>query len=385
MAFKPIFVSKNNPESQGGSLASTSTDMAVIEESVKTVVLSYQNEIEQCLLDSDEVTQNVMSQLSNIDIYSPSGIATLGQVSAERISSYSDDMLKHVRCNDLEDMGKNLTEVIGLAKGVKIDALMGENNVFSRIVSKIKNTKEKILAHFNSVNTQLDRLIKEVDKQQSSLQERANQLDTVFFHNMAEYKELSLSIIYGESKLQIINKKITEMSEQATLSPFVAQQLNDLKDTATRIEKRVHDLKSLQTMALQTAPMIRMVQSSNILLVEKFQNIKMLTIPAWKKQFTLAISMIEQKKSIQLSNKIDDATNDLIRKNADLLRQNTLAVAQSSQRSIVDVETLEHVQNTLISTLQDVVSIEQEGSRQRLAASQKMESMKTELLTVLSN
>jgi len=127
------------------------------------------------------------------------------------------------------------------------------------------------------------------------------------------------------------------------------------------------------------------VQTNNITLIEKFDNIKTLTIPSWKKQFTLAVSMLEQKKSMELASKIDDATNDLIRKNADLLRQNTLQNAQVNQRSAIDIETLEYVQNTLISTLQDVVAIEQEGARNRQAADEKMITMKSELSNFLKN
>ncbi|CAM2838633.1 hypothetical protein VINE108274_04035 [Vibrio neptunius] len=128
-----------------------------------------------------------------------------------------------------------------------------------------------------------------------------------------------------------------------------------------------------------------MVQTNNITLIEKFNNIKTLTIPSWKKQFTLAISMLEQKKSLELASKIDDATNDLIRKNADLLRQNTLQTAQANQRSAIDIETLEHVQQTLISTLEDVVAIEQEGARNRKVADEKMVSMRQELSNLMTN
>ncbi|MFM2652094.1 toxic anion resistance protein, partial [Vibrio alginolyticus] len=126
-------------------------------------------------------------------------------------------------------------------------------------------------------------------------------------------------------------------------------------------------------------------QTNNITLIEKFDNIKTLTIPSWKKQFTLAISMLEQRKSLELAGKIDNATNDLIKRNADLLRQNTLQTARANQRSVIDLETLEHVQNTLITTLQDVVSIEQEGARNREIADERMVNMKKELSKLLKN
>ncbi|MGI2897176.1 toxic anion resistance protein, partial [Vibrio alginolyticus] len=201
------------------------------------------------------------------------------------------------------------------------------------------------------------------------------------------YKALTEAIIYGESRRLLIKGKAEVLAKELEdeNSPLKAQELSDLQSFHNRIEKRVHDLRSLQMLALQTAPMIRMVQTNNITLIEKFDNIKTLTIPSWKKQFTLAISMLEQRKSLELAGKIDNATNDLIKRNADLLRQNTLQTARANQRSVIDLETLEHVQNTLITTLQDVVSIEQEGARNREIADERMVNMKKELSKLLKN
>lgn len=353
-----------------------------VEQLVATVVNESGTTLTECGLNPVDVAQSLTQQLANDDLYAANAISDLGVSAAQKINQYSDAMLDHVRCRDLEEMGNNLNEVIGIAKGVDVGALIGKDNLLSKMFSKFKSTKEKILAQFNSVSTQLDRVVAEVEKQQDRLKERATQLDTVFNYNLEEYKALSVAIIYGEVKKRLIQEKLTEFSTQEE-TPLLAQQRSDLSTLHSRIEKRIHDLKTLQMTALQTAPMIRMVQSNNITLVEKFNNIKMLTIPAWKKQFTLAISMIEQKKSIELANKIDDATNDLIRKNADLLRQNTLSSTQASQRSTIDIETLEHVQSTLISTLQDVVTIEQEGARNRALADQKMIAMKQELSNIL--
>ncbi|GEM75121.1 toxic anion resistance protein [Vibrio sagamiensis] len=352
---------------------------------VQTIVDNYKRDLNEADMNPQEVFERIVSQLNQVDIYSSRGIANLGQESAEKISQYSDSMLSQVRTKDLEEMGENLNQVVGLAKGVDLSGLIGKDSFFGKIISKFRQTKESILAQFNSVSTQLDRVIKEINTQQKRLQERSGQLDAVFSQNIAQYKALTEAIIYGESRRLLLQDKIGSLANELNNehSPLKAQELSDLQACENRIEKRVHDLKSLQMLALQTAPMIRMVQNNNITLVEKFNNIKTLTIPSWKKQFTLAISMLEQKKSLELATKIDDATNDLIRKNADLLRQNTLQTAQANQRSVVDIETLEHVQNTLISTLQDVVSIEKEGARTRKAADEKMVKMKSELSNFL--
>ncbi|MDD1792311.1 toxic anion resistance protein [Enterovibrio sp. ZSDZ42] len=363
----------------------TSSDLPSIDSRAQLAVENYKQEISEAKLDSDTICRDIVSQLNKIDVYSSDNISDLGQSSAVKINEYSDSMLSHVRTNDLEDMGNNLNQVIGLAKNVDVSALIGKKGMFGKIVSKIRNTKESILAQFNSVTTQLDRVVNEINAQQSKLKERSSQLDTVYNHNVDQFRSLTLSIVYGEARSMLMQDKIESLAknQQEASSALLAQELSDLQTTKGRLEKRVHDLKSLQLLSLQTAPMIRMVQNNNLTLVEKFDNIKMLTIPSWKKQFTLAISLLEQKKSVELANKIDDATNDLIKKNADLLKQNTLQTAQANQRSTIDIETLEHVQNTLITTLEDVVSIEQEGARNRLEADAKMVNMKSELTNFL--
>ena len=347
----------------------------------------YQADLNEANLNPREAFQRIVTQLNQIDIYSSRGISTLGHESAEKIAEYSDSMLNQVRTKDLEEMGENLNQVVGLAKGVDLSGLMGKDSFFGKLISRFKYSKEAILAQFNSVSTQLDRVVKEINSQQVRLQERSVQLETVFSQNIAQYKALTEAIIYGESRRLLIKGKAEVLAKELEdeNSPLKAQELSDLQSFHNRIEKRVHDLRSLQMLALQTAPMIRMVQTNNITLIEKFDNIKTLTIPSWKKQFTLAISMLEQRKSLELAGKIDNATNGLIKRNADLLRQNTLQTARANQRSVIDLETLEHVQNTLITTLQDVVSIEQEGARNREIADERMVNMKKELSKLLKN
>ncbi|MDN3610842.1 toxic anion resistance protein [Vibrio ostreicida] len=394
MTFKPASFSPSRPMSNtvvetapvNGELL-PQLDLTHLDTQLNVAIDMYKKELVEAALDPQEVYSQIYTQLKDSDVFSAHGISTLGQSSAERIGEYSDSMLKHVRTKDLEEMGDNLNAVIGMAKGVDISSLVGKESFFGKIVQKFRNTKEAILSQFNSVSTQLDRVVKEVDSQQNRLQERSVQLDVVFNQNILQYKSLSQSIVYGEARRLLVKDKIDELSSDPEIqsSPLKTQMVSDLQSNHDRIQKRTHDLKSLQLLALQTAPMIRMVQTNNITLIEKFNNIKTLTIPSWKKQFTLAISMLEQKKSLELSSKIDDATNDLIRKNADLLRQNTLQTAQANQRSAIDIETLEHVQQTLISTLEDVVAIEQEGARNRQVADEKMVNMRQQLSSMLKN
>ena len=157
------------------------------------------------------------------------------------------------------------------------------------------------------------------------------------------------------------------------------QQIYDLHHLANNLEKRVSDLQVLQQSAMQTLPMIRIIQSNNLMLVDKFYAIKNITLPAWKNQISLAISLQEQKNSVQLAKAIDDTTNDLLRRNAELLHQNSVDTAKANQRSVIDVETLEHVQNTLIKTVNDVIQIQKEGMQKRAEATTRLRALQESL------
>ena len=159
----------------------------------------------------------------------------------------------------------------------------------------------------------------------------------------------------------------------------MTQQIYDLNHLANNLEKRVSDLQVLQQSAMQTLPMIRIIQSNNLMLVDKFYAIKNITLPAWKNQISLAISLQEQKNSVQLAKSIDDATNDLLRRNADLLHQNSVDTAKANQRSVIDIETLEHVQNTLIKTVNDVIQIQKEGMQKRDEAATRLRTLQQNL------
>ena len=163
------------------------------------------------------------------------------------------------------------------------------------------------------------------------------------------------------------------------LSPAEVQELNDLENLVSNLDKRVGDLQALQHSALQSLPMIRMIQANNHMLVDKFHTIRELTVPAWKRQFMLALSLNEQQNAVQLADSIDNATNDFLSRNAELLHKNSVETAKANQRLVIDISTLEKVQATLISTVEDVIRIQQEGVRSRHEAEGKLLTMRAEL------
>lgn len=187
-----------------------------------------------------------------------------------------------------------------------------------------------------------------------------------------DYRSLGLHIAAGHLKLQDLKQEIVELSAGNKQDQNVIQRIYDLNHVVNNLEKRLHDLHVLQQSALQTLPMIRIIQANNLMLVDKFYAIKNITIPAWKNQITLALSLNEQKNSVQLANTIDDATNEILKRNADLLHTNSISTAKANQRSIIDDSTLEHVQSKLIQTVNDVIAIQKQGVQERDIATKKL-------------
>jgi uncharacterized protein YaaN involved in tellurite resistance len=193
-----------------------------------------------------------------------------------------------------------------------------------------------------------------------------------------EYRQLGIYIAAGRIKQEEVQQEIAYLSAQEQ-DQKTNQRVYDLNHLANNLEKRVSDLQVLQQSAMQTLPMIRIIQSNNMMLVDKFYAIKNITLPAWKNQISLAISLNEQRNSVQLANTIDDATNELLKRNADLLHQNSVDTAKANQRSVIDIETLEHVQNTLIKTVNDVIQIQKEGMQKREEASTRIKALQSNL------
>ena len=217
-----------------------------------------------------------------------------------------------------------------------------------------------------------------IESSQNGLKNRVDTLDKMFHGVQDEYKQLGIYIAAGKLKQQEIQQQISEFAAQPQ-DQTTTQKIYDLNHLANNLEKRVSDLQVLQQSAMQTLPMIRIIQSNNLMLVDKFYAIKNITLPAWKNQISLAISLNEQKNSVQLANSIDDATNELLRRNADLLHQNSVDTAKANQRSVIDIETLEHVQNTLIKTVNDVIQVQKEGMQKRAEATTRLRALQENL------
>ena len=308
-------------------------------------------------------------------------VAEYGKNIATQTSGYTDELLNLVQNKDLDETGQKLNQVVQVAPQLNTSSILNKkknSGFFGGLMSKIKGAKNNIDMHFNTTKEQIDTLVKEIEKSQSGLKARVDTLDRMFHGVQSEYKQLGVYIAAGKLKQDEIQQEISTLTAQGQ-DQTTTQRVYDLNHLANNLEKRVSDLQVLQQSAMQTLPMIRIIQSNNLMLVDKFYAIKNITLPAWKNQISLAISLNEQKNSVQLANTIDDATNDLLKRNADLLHQNSVDTAKANQRSVIDIETLEHVQNTLIKTVNDVIQIQKEGMQKRAEATTRLRSLQDNL------
>lgn len=308
-------------------------------------------------------------------------VAEYGKDIASQTATYTDELLNLVKNRDLDVTGQKLNEVVSVAQQLNTSSILNQEKstgFFGSLLSKFKGVKQSFDQQFNTTREQLDALVKEIESSQTGLKDRVDTLDHMFNAVQDEYKQLGLHIAAGQLKQQELQDEIKQMTAQQQTAQ-VSQMIYDLNHLANNLEKRLSDLQVLQQSALQTLPMIRIIQSNNLMLVDKFYAIKNITLPAWKNQISLAISLMEQKNSVQLANHIDNATNDLLKRNADLLHQNSVDTARANQRSVIDVETLEHVQNTLIRTVNDVIEIQKDGMQKREEASHRIRALQNNL------
>ncbi|TCB46920.1 toxic anion resistance protein [Acinetobacter terrestris] len=331
------------------------------------------------LQDSD--FNEVMNARKELAAMSHNAVAEYGKNIATKTSTYTDELLNLVQNKDLDATGQKLNQVVQVAQQLNTSSILNKkksSGFFGGLISRMKGAKQNFDQHFNSTKEQIDVLVKEIETSQSGLKTRVDTLDKMFHGVQDEYKQLGIYIAAGKLKEHEIQQEIAALSTQ-TQDQASVQKVYDLNHLANNLEKRVSDLQVLQQSAMQTLPMIRIIQSNNLMLVDKFYAIKNITLPAWKNQISLAISLNEQKNSVQLANSIDDATNDLLRRNADLLHQNSVDTAKANQRSVIDIETLEHVQNTLIKTVNDVIQVQKEGMQKRAEATTRLRALQENL------
>lgn len=309
-------------------------------------------------------------------------VVQYGNQSMADIANFSNTILDQTKVGDLDEIGAKVMSITTKAKSIDMSGLNKGGNFLGSlpIVGGLFNRMAKFKQKFESVKTEIDTVATELNVSQQKLLDRVKMLDTLYDKNTDQYRSLNMDIAAGEMVIEQYNTQIIpQMEANVGGDPLKAQELNDVKQAIHRFEKKVHDLKLTRISTLQTGPQIRIIQANNQTLAEKIQSTIGLTIPLWRKQFVLAVSLDEQKKAAELEKNVTDFTNDLLVSNSKLMKQNSLEIAKANERGVIDIETLESVQNDLLSTLDEVAQIQQEGKQKRQEASTRMVQLETEI------
>lgn len=315
---------------------------------------------------------------AKIDIENTNQILQYGAGTQKKMADFSDTALENVKTQDLGEIGELISNVVGELKDFDVQEEGKFFGFFRKQTSKIENLKNK----YDKAQANVEKITDSLQQHQVCLMKDSAMLDKMYEQNLNYFKELTMYILAGKKKLEETrNGKLAEMKNKAALSglPEDAQAARDLDEKCSRFEKKLHDLELTRTIAMQTAPQIRLIQNNDTVMVEKIQTTIVNTIPLWKSQMVLALGIAHSAEAAQAQRQVTDITNELLRKNAETLHMATVETAKESERGIVDLETLQKTNADLIQTLDDVMRIQMEGRQKRQAAEMEMHRMEEEL------
>ena len=315
---------------------------------------------------------------AKIDIENTNQILQYGAGTQKKMADFSDTALENVKTQDLGEIGELISNVVGELKDFDVQEEGKFFGFFRKQTSKIENLKNK----YDKAQVNVEKITDSLQQHQVRLMKDSAMLDKMYEQNLNYFKELTMYILAGKKKLEETrNGKLAEMKNKAALSglPEDAQAARDLDEKCSRFEKKLHDLELTRTIAMQTAPQIRLIQNNDTVMVEKIQTTIVNTMPLWKSQMVLALGIAHSAEAAQAQRQVTDITNELLRKNAETLHMATVETAKESERGIVDLETLQKTNADLIQTLDDVMRIQMEGRQKRQAAEMEMHRMEEEL------
>lgn len=313
-----------------------------------------------------------------IDLTNSSMILQYGAGTQKKMADFSETALDNVRTKDLGEVGELLSGVVSELKDFDEE----EEKGFLGIFKKSSNKLQKMRTKYAKAETNINQICKVLESHQVQLMKDIAVLDKMYDLNLTYFKELSMYILAGKKKLQEVrDTKLKELMQKAQQSglPEDAQAAKDLDSMCNRFEKKIHDLELTRMISIQTAPQIRLVQSNDTLMVEKIQSTVVNTIPLWKSQMVLALGVEHSAQAAEAQRQVTDMTNELLRKNAEKLKMATIETAKESERGIVEMETLKATNESLISTLDEVMRIQEEGRQKRKEAEVEMQRMENEL------
>jgi uncharacterized protein YaaN involved in tellurite resistance len=300
-----------------------------------------------------------------------------------KLLSFSHAMLEHVQKKDVGEVGEIISDLMRHLNDMNPDELRAEKPSFlARMFGKLSGSVQEILSKYQKTGAQIDRISVKLDRSKNVLLSDIGMLEKLYEANKEYFNALNIYIAAGELKLEELHEKtIPELKRAAEASQdhMKFQEVNDMIQFADRLDKRLYDLKLSREITIQSAPQIRLIQNTNQALVEKIQSSIVTAIPLWKNQVAIALTLIRQRHAVEAQKQVSKTTNELLLKNAEMLKTNTIETAKENERGLVDIETLKKTQENLITTLEETLRIQEEGRTKRRQAEQDLASMENEL------
>ena len=331
---------------------------------------------------TDEEKRAIDEFNSKIDVNDQTQILQFGSQAQTKISQFSDTVLEDVKTKNIGEVGDLLADLVGQIKSFDSDIANANKTGIARLFTSAKRQVDKIVAKYNKIDNNIDVIEKSLDNHRLQMLKDINIFDTMYQKNLEYFKELSLYIIAGERKLdELRNVTLPELQKIAAESgeQLDAQKVHDMENIINRFEKRIYDLKTTRVICIQMAPQIRMLQNNDAELVEKIQGSMTNTIPLWKNQMVLALGINNAKQALGAQKAVTKLTNDMLKKNSEMLKQGSIEVAEESERAIVDIQTLQKTNADILQTLDRVIEIHENGRRQRIEAEKQLEDIEKEL------
>ncbi len=322
----------------------------------------------------------VLDFAEKIDLSNSGVVLQYGAAAQKNIANFSESTLNAVRTKDMGELGDMVSDLVAQLKGFSAEE--EEKKGFLGMFKKASNNLQNMKIKYDKAETNVDKIAEQLEQHQVVLMKDVALLDQMYEKNLEYFKQLSMYILAGEKKLA--DERATTLQElyakaQASGLPEDAQAANDYAALCDRFEKKLYDLKLTRQISIQMGPQIRMIQNNDTLMTEKIQTSLVNTIPLWKSQMVLALGISHSKQAMEAQRAVSDMTNELLKKNADMLKVATVETAKESERGIVDIETLQHTNQSLISTLDEVMAIQTEGRQKRQEAEVELQRIEGEL------
>ncbi|MEY8291353.1 toxic anion resistance protein [Carnobacteriaceae bacterium 52-44] len=318
-----------------------------------------------------------------IDITDTDSVLNYGSAAQQKIGDFSHNVLNHVQNQETGTIGNAINDLMFQLEESNPDELVQENqNFIQRLFKRAKRSIYETTAKYQKIGAQVDKIALQLDKQKSMLLEDNKMLTQLYDQNLDYYQALNIYIAAGELRIEELqNKIIPKALKEAEETPdqMLVQKVNDLNQYLNRLDKRVHDLRVTRQITLQQAPQIRLIQNTNQALAERIQTSINTAIPLWKNQIVISLTLLRKQDAVAAQRRVSDATNEMLQKNSEMLKQSSIDTARETERAVVDIETLQKTQTDLIDTLQETLAIQQEGSQKRREAEQQLVVMEDQL------